>query len=272
MSDPRDATVTFRGRTVAAAQMSRSSRTECGAAAAAAAGSHPAAPAGSDTPGRIVWECSLSVLKFLGDDDHLALLGALPLTGKRVLELSAGAGLVTLALAACGAEVVAAETAEQLPQLARNLARGEGAPAPVVHYWGAPLGALQAPPAFDFALCCDVLYIALRDGLARELSATLRRLVAGSAARGGLLFAFEERLIDEEAAFMAALAEPLAPAPAGCAPEGAPALRVAELPPPAGAAALTREEALLGCGGEGEQLGALFWLPPPVRLFLLTKL
>lgn len=253
------ATFTFRGRTVTAAQQSRSSRL---------------ADSG-DTTGRLVWECSLVLLKYLSLDEHLALLTALPLPGLRVLELSAGAGLVALALSACGASVVAAETAEQLPLLARNL---EGSTAEAArYYWGAPLGALAAPPAFAFALCSDVLYIALRDGLSRELSATLRWLVAGGVARGGLLFGFEERLIREEGAFMAALADPLAPAPAGCAPEGAPPLRVVELPPPAaGPAALTREEALLGGGGEGgeesEQLSALFWQPPPVRLFLLTAI
>lgn len=258
---PRDATFTFRGHTVSAAQQSRASRTDPG-----------------DTTGRIVWECSLCVLKWLSQDDHLSLLSALPLAGKRVLELSAGAGLAALALAACGAEVVAAETAEQLPLLSRNLAAAAAAPPPTaaLYYWGTPLGALEAHPPFDCALCVDVLYIALRDGLARELSATLRWLVAGGAARGGLLFAFEERLIDEEGAFMAALAEPLPPAPGlpCAAPGGAPPLRVTELPPPAGACALTQEEALRGCGGgeeEGEQLGALFWQPPPVRLFLLSK-
>ena len=268
MSAPRDATFAFRGHTVRAAQQPRSSRTDAG-----------------DTTGRIVWECSLSVLKYLSQDDHLSLLSALPLAGKRVLELSAGAGLVALALAACGAEVVAAETAEQLPLLSRNLAAAAAAPpapAAALYYWGTPLGALAAHPPFDCALCVDVLYIALRDGLGRELSATLRWLVAGGAARGGLLFAFEERLIDEEGAFMAALAEPLPPAAGLCAPGGAPPLRVTELPPPAGACALTQEEALSGCGGgggggggeeeeEGAQLGALFWQPPPVRLFLLAK-
>jgi hypothetical protein len=252
---------TFRGQTVTAAQQERASRTDSG-----------------DTTGRIVWECSLCLLKWLSSDDHLSFLTAQPLPAARVLELSAGAGLVALALSACGATVVAAETAEQMPLLSRNLAgaaaaHGGGAAIAVEHYWGSPLGALGDPPFFDFALCSDVLYIALRDGLSRELSATLRWLVAGGAARGGLLFAFEERLVDEEGAFMAALGEPLPPATGRCAPGGAPPLRVAELPPPAGACALTQEEAARGCGcadDEGAQLGALFWQPPPVRLFLLT--
>jgi hypothetical protein len=56
------------------------------------------------------------------------------------------------------------------------------APAAALYYWGTPLGALAAHPPFDCALCVDVLYIALRDGLGRELSATLRWLVAGGAA------------------------------------------------------------------------------------------
>ena len=247
------ATFTFRGHAVAVEQQPRASRCEPG-----------------DTTGRIVWEASLVLLKWLQADAHLRLLGAPPpLTPScRCLDLSAGAGLVPLALAAAGATVVASEAGNQLPLLQRNVARQPRCAA-VEYWWGAPLGgALAAEPGFDLALCVDVLYIALRDGLARELDASLRALVAGGVARGGLLLVFEERLVDEEAAFVAALARP-----SGAGGRGGDALRVAELRAPReGAHALTREEAAAGRGGEGEGgLDGLFWEPPPVRFIHLTR-
>ena len=208
------------------------------------------AAAGVDTTGRVVWECCNVLLRWLerrgslarllggggdgggggsgkdgggGDGgDARALLRAL-----HVVDLSAGAGLVALALASAGAALVTAtDTPAQLPLLRSNLAPAAANARVLELLWGedvAPLvaargasdtGALAAasdaasggasafpPPPPQLCVCSDILYIALRDGLSRQLSWTLRALAASMP----LLFAFEERLIAEETAFMLAL-------------------------------------------------------------------
>ena len=120
-------------------------------------------------------------------------------------------------------------------------------------------------------MCSDVLYIALRDGLAPQLSRTLRAL----AARAPVFFAFEERLIAEETAFMLALRE--APPDGGDGTGGGGggagggavdvgAISVEELP--ASAMRLEKSEALEREDG-GEACSDLFWEPPPLRAFIL---
>jgi hypothetical protein len=220
-------------------------------------------------------------LKWLGSDANLARLagtGGTPASGLTLLDLSCGAGLVPLALRSALPPpalrcVLAWETQQQLPHLLRSLApvlAGGGCQAQA-YYWGQdprpllllPEG-LQPPCA---ALCSDVLYIALRDGLARQLSSTLRHL-AGLLGRGAVLFGFEERLLREEEAFMQELRLPLAAAAAGGGggsghfwERAAPALAVEELP--SSEAALSREETV----GSPD----IFWQPPNVRLFLLRS-
>jgi hypothetical protein len=285
--------------------------------------------AGGDTTGRIVWECSNAMLRFLerpggfarvlrasasastsapaAADDARGALGAL-----HVIDLSAGAGLIALALAAAGAAcVTATDTAAQLPLLRHNLASATDNARVRELLWGesvAPLfegeeagaGAttepqpqappLQAllpppprppppPPPPGLCVCSDVLYIALRDGLARQLSWTLRAL----AQRVPVFFAFEERLISEESAFIESLREPLAAlggdelesggrtiAGGGAPPPwrgAAPALSVEELPP--ADVRLDKGDAL-----EREDGGELcpvdvFWEAPPLRAFVM---
>jgi len=230
------------------------------------------------------------------------------------LDLSAGAGLLAAGLTALGARrVLAADTASALPLLRENVAAAAaaaGAPEPpplAQFYWGDPLERLRppwaaaagaaaggagaaggaagaSPPAaawFDVALASDLPFIALGGtGLpprAGELADSLAALAASGAARVVVL-AYEERLVAEEGAFVAALA-----ARPGVAVEevtGAPArldkehrLRRARArggggggadggaPPPADDAD----------GGDDGGVGDVFWEPPPVRLFLITR-
>jgi hypothetical protein len=214
-------TTTFRGAAVTLQQEPLSARTGDGS---------------GDTTGRIVWECSSVLLRWLEHDANLARLScATPLlSALRAMDLSAGAGLLALSLSAAGCtRVAAAETATQLPQLSRNVAAARAGVALLEHRWGdapeslAPPWAAAGAPSYDFATCSDVLFIALRDGVAAELAATLR--VLARAVAGGILFGFEERLVREEGAFMAALSE-------------GGALRVEELPH--GDTVLAREHAL----------------------------
>ena len=300
------------------------------------------AAAGVDTTGRVVWECCNVLLRWLerrgslarllsgggggggdsgggggggdgggggsgedGEDgkdggDARALLRSL-----HVVDLSAGAGLVALALASAGAALVTAtDTPAQLPLLRSNLAPAAANARVLELLWGedvAPLaaargasdtGALAAasdaaaggasafpPPPPRLCVCSDILYIALRDGLSRQLSWTLRALAASMP----LLFAFEERLISEETAFMLALSEPLeaAPGPEG-AGDGAGAGASAAAPLWRGAARALHVEELPSCelrldksealeredGGEACSTD-LFWESPPVRAFIL---
>ena len=101
------------------------------------------------------WEASNILLRWLADDAHVraALGGAAaappPAWGAlRFLDLSAGAGLVALAVASAGAAAVAAcDIPEQLPQLRDNVARAGLRVAPREE--GARAA---APPADDAAV------------------------------------------------------------------------------------------------------------------------
>ena len=257
--------VTFRGCSVSVAQVPLLAHTPQGAIEGAVA---------LDTTGRLVWECCAVFLKWLGCDAHLACLSGAPTAGLTVLDLSCGAGLVPLALCSAPGLVSclhAWETALQLPLLQRNLAPVLGPRCLVApYYWGQDpaLPFAGPPPALDAVLCSDVLYIALRDGLARQLSCTLRHL-AGLLRRpqAAILFGFEERLLQEEEGFMQSLRLPLPPAEGSCSSGAhfwqgaAPALSVEELP--SADTLLSREETV----GSPD----IFWQPPNVRLFLLRR-
>jgi hypothetical protein len=140
-------------------------------------------------------------------------------------------------------------------------------------------------------LASDIVFIGLRDGRAAELAASLRRCAARCTA---LLFAFEERLCDEEQEFMeglglrakAATRVGELQADATAAATGAAAMATtavaAERPQPHGplevtelrgaAVALTYEQSLKGAGGHPDTElwnPQLFWEPPPIRMFVL---
>jgi predicted nicotinamide N-methyase len=244
--------------------------------------------AGIDNTGWCVWEASNLLLRYIADDDKLRrLLGAtdgVPLQSfdrLRLLDLSAGAGLVSLACAAAGADVTATDVPAQLPQLRYNVAQaaarsgvgGRVAVAPLL--WGdleglaALTSATHAP--FDLVLASDILFIALRDKRTAELAATLRQLLLAANACPCVAFIFEERLPDEEEAFMRALA--------ATDVEEDQRLDVQELALPP----LAYEDSLQAAADAARTSGPgghpdtnlwtprLFWEPPPVRLFALRR-
>ena len=236
---------------------------------------HRPRTASDDNTGWCVWPASAVLLRFLADGRALArvlncstIVDDAAFARLRVLELSAGAGLVAAAAAAAGALVVATETDSQLPQLRAN-AEPYGAKCERL-YWGDAEAEAKALAALDdrsgnkdslLVLACDLVFIALRDGREAELSSTLRRL----SAKSQVVLVWEERRIADEDAFVQALGQPAA--------DGAPALLVAELAdgPFASVLDLPKEERIVGGGGSGEgELGALFYSPPPVRMVLLT--
>ncbi len=300
-------------------------------------------PEGEDNTGWQVWECSNVALRYLNDDANLAGMlrtdaGAptpsstcptayAGFAATRFLDLSAGAGLIALALAAAGGRAWASDIPTQLPQLRSNIVRnglaggeiggaragaGAGAGDAVVvaaetvapsathpirvlpYWWGEDVEALEparsedarcgdagsssppppstaldspspapaaAPAFYDICVASDIVYIALRDGRAKELSTTLRALTRVCRC---VLFAFEERLIREEEAFVEALASPGEDGEGGAVDvfeiKGAPTV-------------LSKEEALQGVGGHRDtEVGSMFWEPPPIRMVVLRAL
>ena len=236
-----------------------------------------------------VWETSSVLLQWLSSDASMTRLlacaapSSAPLprwSTLRLLDISAGSGLLGLAAAAAGADVVLTDAPAALPLLSANAAAAAAAWAAA----GAAAGAVTVSPlqwgADDVALCtaigapaaaalvCDVLYCAQRDGLARALRATLTRLLELQLARV-IAFAYEERAGACEEEFVAALARGEPPAAGG---EALPALAVEHVP-------LAELQFKDSWAAQGVQAGGhaqgelwtpwLFWEPPPVRLVLL---
>jgi hypothetical protein len=89
----------------------------------------------SDNTGWAVWECSNICLRYLVSDENAAKVLGLTHRGRdeapppprfealRVMDLSAGAGLLTIAFAKAGAETSATDIPAQLPQLVDNVRR-----------------------------------------------------------------------------------------------------------------------------------------------------
>ena len=258
-----------------------------------------------DNTGWAAWECSNVLLRFLADDSNIAqqLLPpqTAPFSELRFLDLSSGAGLVSCALAAGGARVTASDVPAQLEQLAANVQRlsQEDAGRVVIasYLWGEPLDGLRrnsaAPPLtppserhldhdthwFDVVCASDVLYIAIRD---KRTAALRQTLVCLKERCRCMLFAFEERLVDEEQAFMEELG--LEPRAAAASSEGAAAsserASVSSAPPPFRVVELGRDlctipsydDSLKGAGGLPDTdlwNPSLFWTAPPVRMFVL---
>jgi predicted nicotinamide N-methyase len=280
------ASLTFRGRTVSLLQTPRDKTAD-----------------GQDNTGWCVWEVSNIALRYLGADAHLshvlapppaehggAAAGAAHVTGAttpgdpwrglRVLDLSAGAGLVTLAVAAAGAWVVATDVPAQVPQLSANVAAGGADLAARVSvvplFWGeslapavAAMERLAGPrpdagggaPPFDLVVASDILFIALRDSRTAELTATLAGLTR--VARG-VLFAFEERLFRQEDAYMRALGDTTVAL--------ADAVVVEEVDKAHCAVEYEDSLAKQGAGGHPDTdlwNPHLFWECPPVRMFIM---
>ncbi len=159
------------------------------------------AVAGLCVTGHHVWPSTLAALR------HLEALD-LP-SGGSYLDLSAGTGLLSLALAVAAGptgDVTATELPSSLSLLAANAAAAPAGAAPIhvrAHAWGAPLPLPPAAPArgLYLAVVCDVLHCALRDGTEDALAATLAE--AALAAEAGALVVWEVRSGAAERALLA---------------------------------------------------------------------
>ena len=210
--------------------------------------------------------------------DAAATAAAAPV---RVLDMSAGPGLLGLACAVCGAthglavEVVLTEMpSESLTQLQANVAAANAqlsatlgaAYRPVsaaAFTWGeSPSGAAAAAFAdgFDVVLVSDCLFIAVRDDLYSELRAAMTTVCTPppsatpteQQASTLMLFAYEERCDDEERGFLAELEAPGQAPPFACEEVAA-------------------EELDLECTLDDGELGDLFAEVAPVRILRLQR-
>ena len=176
----------------------------------------PSAFAVGSSTGWTTWNASMVLCQYLqqhpptppggtgaGADDAKYVPPTLPLAGLNVSDLSSGNGLVALCAARLGARSVIATETDACTALTRRnvLLNALGDRVRVApFYWGdAPCPACDG---CDLVLFCDLLYIAIRDGLEPQLEDTVRRVCASGA---HVLFAFEERALEEEEAFMARL-------------------------------------------------------------------
>ena len=133
--------------------------------------------------GATVWDSALVLADFLSDSDDWR--------GKRVLDLGAGCGLCSLALAAQGAEVLASERRIALPLLRRNVeanrAAVEGGAVDVVEFdWLSPNAAVLAD-AFDVVVGADLVFASNS-----ACHAPLAAIVGDLARRGARIYVASE--------------------------------------------------------------------------------
>lgn len=110
-----------------------------------------------DEAGATTWDCGLVLAHYLIKQHEM---GRCPVSGRRVIELGAGTGVVGLTAAALGAQqVVLTDKEHLLPLLQRNIKRNDlQSNAEVVALtWGEQLPGCLQPP-YDVILCSDLVY------------------------------------------------------------------------------------------------------------------
>ncbi|KAJ2414318.1 Protein-lysine N-methyltransferase efm6 [Coemansia sp. IMI 209128] len=145
--------------------------------------------------GSTVWDTGLVLAKYL---DHQTSLGNLNLSGKTVLELGSGTGIVGIALGRLHpqCQVILTDKKELIPLLSRNIELNSAMSNTRAQCldWTLPT-ALDVVP--DLIVVSDGIW---DKDLHQPLAETLARL-AGSETR--VLLAYETRKFDEEAEFIA---------------------------------------------------------------------
>eukprot|EP00697_Spironema_sp_BW2_P007718 gnl/Spiro4/22079_TR10865_c1_g1_i1.p1 gnl/Spiro4/22079_TR10865_c1_g1~~gnl/Spiro4/22079_TR10865_c1_g1_i1.p1 ORF type:complete len:241 (-),score=74.52 gnl/Spiro4/22079_TR10865_c1_g1_i1:48-710(-) len=111
--------------------------------------------------GSSIWDCGQYFVRYL--DSPAALVHFSPdfFVGKRVVELGSGTGLVGIAFALKGAEVVVTDKQEVLELMQTNVATNCPPPCEIsarVLDWGDKAAALSLNPPFEFVVGADVVY------------------------------------------------------------------------------------------------------------------
>jgi predicted nicotinamide N-methyase len=148
--------------------------------------------------GWMTWNASVVLCDYL-ERNHSTLV-----QNKLVGDLSSGNGLVAVCLAHLGSQsVVATETKDCVTLTFQNikLNKVEGKVSVQTYYWGE---ANNPCLKCSTVTLCDLLYIAIRDSLERELEDTIREMCMSGCT---IYFAFEQRLQEEEQSFIARLQE-----------------------------------------------------------------
>ncbi|KAJ1667173.1 Protein-lysine N-methyltransferase efm6 [Coemansia sp. RSA 1813] len=148
--------------------------------------------------GSTVWDAGIVLAKYL---DWQISKGNMDLSGKTVLELGAGTGIVGIALACMQPEcsVVLSDKEELVSLLERNIALNNthGNVSAVCLDWSNPEHRQNVSAAPDLILVSDGIWI---KDLHSHLADTLAQLAGSSTT---VLLAYETRKFDEEAQFMA---------------------------------------------------------------------
>ena len=195
-----------------------------------------------NTTGWVTWNATVSVLAYLEEHVHDLVRNA------NVGDLSTGNGLIALATAYMGARhVVATEVPTCLPLTMANVCANPTIQdrIQVLSYKWGQQGEGECPIRnCRLVVGCDLLFIAIRDGLCDELRQCLVELCQNN---NQVLFAFEERVVDQEQAFMESLEQ---------------RLHVHRVPDEQ---VVTKD--LSNAEGEND----MFYEAPSVRLYLLTN-
>lgn len=156
--------------------------------------------------GHCVWDAALLLAEFLQSE---AQRDALSFSGRKVVELGAGVGLVGMALAVLGADVVLTDQEYALPLLRKNVQvnfegdQSHGSTAPRVEecQWGEPLKGVLSEwqKRTDVIVFSDVLY---HESSFLLLMQSLRALAAPTC---DVYFTYETRNAGIEAGFLSVL-------------------------------------------------------------------
>ena len=150
----------------------------------------------ADDYGARLWGCSIGMARWLVED------ASLDMSGTRVLELGAGTGLVSLSLAAVGAQVVATDISPPALRLITAASEEQGLSVSA-HHFDVTDRAAPLPGTFDLLVASDVLYTPkLAEALARRCVEALEcgaYVVVGEPGRPDALAAFFEALEEQNA-------------------------------------------------------------------------
>ena len=139
----------------------------------------PRPPSSEDQTGGVVWPVNYIMAKFMEASQ-------ISFCGRKVIELGAGTGILSISAAACGAHVTATDLPDFISMLHTNVARntsmiaaaaatsgGGGTVRVMGHRWGEGAAELGGP--FDVVLCCELLYWGGWSLLAEDTRAPLLR-------------------------------------------------------------------------------------------------